>query len=66
MTAKPDRVAKLTAVTSPKPRAWAENGRPPRPADVAERAFRSLLQLAEPDDAERPGFRVTPARAARA
>jgi GTP cyclohydrolase IA len=51
MTAKPDRVAKLTAVTSPKPRAWAENGRPPRPA--------------EPDDAERPGLLVTPARAAR-
>ena len=58
MTAKPDRMARLTAVTSPKPRAWAENGRPPRPADVAERAFRSLLQLAEPDDAERPGLRI--------
>jgi hypothetical protein len=42
------------------------NSRPPQPPDVAERAFRSLLQLAEPDDAERPGFRVTPARAARA
>jgi hypothetical protein len=53
-------------VTSPKPRAWAENGRPPGPADVAERAFRSLLQLAEPDDTERPGLLVTPARAARA
>jgi GTP cyclohydrolase IA len=66
MRAKPDRVAKLTAVTSPKPRAWAENGRPPRPADVAERAFGSLLQMAEPDDAERPGLLVTPARAARA
>jgi len=66
MTAKPDRVAKLTAVTSPKRRAWPENGRPPQPADVAERAFRSLLQLAEPDDAERPGLLVTPARAERA
>ena len=66
MRAKPDRVAKLTAVTSPKPRAWAENGRPPGPADVAERAFRSLLQLAEPDDTERPGLLVTPgARRAR-
>ena len=66
MTAKPDRVAKLTAVTSPKRRAWVENGRPPQLADVAERAFRSLLQLAEPDDAERPGLLDTPARAARA
>jgi hypothetical protein len=66
MRAKPDRVAELTAVTSPKPRAWSENGRPPAPADVAERAFRSMLQLAEPDDTERPGLLVTPARAARA
>ena len=69
MTAEPDRVfsgAKLAAVTSPKRRAWAENGRPPQLADVAERAFRSLLQLAEPDDAERPGLLDTPARAARA
>ena len=65
MRAKPDRVARLTLVTSPKRRAWPENDRPPRPADVAERAFRSLLQLAEPDDAERPGLLVTPARAAR-
>jgi GTP cyclohydrolase I len=53
MTAKPDRVAKLTAVTSPKPRAWAENGRPPRPADVAERAFRSLQERLTSQIAER-------------
>jgi hypothetical protein len=66
MTAKPDRVARLTAVTSPKRRAWPENGRPPRPADVAERAFRSLLQLAEPDDVERPRLLDTRPRAARA